>query len=180
MELYTSSLNRNFNSRKSSHNFFFPEVAAAMQNEEFTLIWSFYLEFPDSNSVANMVWRPLNGWGKKIIFIYLNKLIHVWGNKPCVKVTLLSLLRVQGPGRPPQLLVSLGLGFEGEVTLNSFLAMPCSRHCRYVSILTWVLVERMGTQLSCTRQSLSEDNFLEMETTHFYPYPSGVQLVLEW
>lgn len=150
-----------------------------MQNKEFILIWSFYSEFPDSNSVANFVWKPLNGRGKEVVFIYLNEWIHTFEEISPVRRSRDSLLGAQGPAcLPSQLLVSLGLGFEGEVTLNSFLAMPCSWHCEYVSVMTWVPVERTRTQLSSTRDSLSEEDTLEMGD---HPFLSiRLRLVSEW
>lgn len=146
MELYTFSLNRNFNSKEELSFFFFlPEVAAAMQNKEFTFIWSFLLGIP---------WLKLSGYlsmetpewlGERRSFssTWINEYTRLRKQAPC-KDSAPTAAQSAGsrvPGLPAPCLPAVG-SERGE-TLNSFLAMRFLT--LYVSDLTWALVERMSS-----------------------------------
>lgn len=91
MELYTSSLNRHCNSRKSSHNFFFFFESRSSNTEwRISLHLIFVLGIPWLK-LSGLVWKASNGWGEEIFLNWINSYTRVR------REALASLLRVRGP-----------------------------------------------------------------------------------
>lgn len=162
MELYTYSLNRHRNSRKSSHNFFF---GSRSSNTE----WRIYLHLIFLLGIpwldlGGLVWKALNGWGKGNLF-KLNKFIHTREARG-TGVTAQS-----GGARPSP-------HFPGPRVSGRRHSRPVSgcAMSRDVSAPTQALAETMTTQLSSYSREgeMTFGEILTKETSTISVYQAAV------